>query len=147
MATALNALLTQVFAHSTDWRFKLLKNWPQIVGHLHTKMRIEKMSEDTIFLGVYDSSWMAELYALSRLLLKKINEALDQPRFVHVRFKLASVKQRSKIYKSKYSVNIARKPVLLNEKQRKALAVIKDPQLKEALTNFLARCEEQRCIE
>ena len=66
MAMPLRTVLDALFENTTDWRFAIIKNWPQIMGTLHTKVHIEKITDDTLFLGVSDSHWMTELRFLSR---------------------------------------------------------------------------------
>ncbi len=151
MAIPLRPLLDALFKDNDDWRLIIIKNWPQIMGALHTKVCIEKISEDTIFLGVYDSHWMAELHLLSRLMLKKINAALDRQRINYVRFKLAQKKQfdplaRIEMVKKGSVLDAAQaNPVVLNAVQLHALSAIKDPQLQDVLTKFLVRCKGQQC--
>ena len=54
-----------------DWRFKLIKQWPAIIGSLHEHVRLERVEKDVLILGVYDVHWMHELYALSNTIDRK----------------------------------------------------------------------------
>lgn len=68
--------LTSLFQKSNDnqfWKINLLQNWPKIVGNIANKVMIYKIHKDTITLGVFELCWMQELYTLSPMLLKKIN--------------------------------------------------------------------------
>ena len=55
MATEIKDLITSLFEQHHDWKFQLLKNWDSIMGNLATKVKLEKIQEDTLVLGVYDS--------------------------------------------------------------------------------------------
>ncbi|MGC2310996.1 MAG: DUF721 domain-containing protein [Candidatus Babeliaceae bacterium] len=85
-----------------DWRWRLLTHWQEVVGPLHTHMRLEKIDNDIVFIGVYDSHWMQELFMLSRDLLHTMNAKLDKPHINHLRFSLVdqrSVKNKNKVHK------------------------------------------------
>src|SRR5690349_13440966 len=79
--------------NNNSWQLHLIKNWSSIIGKLSTKVKLEKISNDTIVLGVYDSCWMQELYLLSDELLKKINSKLDEPKIKQIRFKQIGFKK------------------------------------------------------
>ncbi len=129
-----------------QWKIKLLKKWPQIVGPLAHKVIIEKIYQELIVLGVYDSCWMQELYLLSTTLLQVINQNLDQPRMKQVRFKLIG-KTRDKKKK-----NVAENhtndmpPIKLTPTEQNALNRITDPHLRSALQAFLIRCYREKKI-
>jgi hypothetical protein len=144
MTVPIKNVLEQVLKEYTDWRLVLIQQWPIIMGGLHTKMRIEKICDSTIFLGVYDSSWMAELHLLSRLIIKKINGALATPQITQVRFRLAHQAKRPAL-RAKVEKQAPRviAPVVLTPEQSKALSAVKDPQLQELLKRFLARCQAE----
>ena len=104
---------------------------------------MEKIHEDTLILGVQDSCWLQELYLLSNMLLKSINQTLDQPRIKHLRFKTIGIKKEKQ-----RRVNVKKErcfiPVVLNSCETKALQEVKDPELKKALENFLIRCYQEK---
>ncbi len=127
------------------WKIKLLEQWPRIVGPLASKVTIEKIYEDAILLGVYDSSWMQELYLLSPTLLQTINQNLDQPRIKKVRFKLIGKKKNKKtttIAKPKNKVQT----ITLTNVEQATLERIEDPQLRSVLEKFLIRCYREKRI-
>lgn len=134
----LKNILQNYLEHETDWKLKLIKHWPEIIGNLSNKVTLEKVTDDSILLGVYDSCLMQELYLLSPVLLSSINKKLDQPRIKQVRFKQAGRKKVKKIVEKK--INVPLKEVHLSSREKDALVAIEDPALREALKAFRIRC-------
>lgn len=128
--------------NNNSWQLHLIKNWNSIIGKLATKVKLEKISNDTIVLGVYDSCWMQELYLLSDELLKKINSKLDEPKIKQIRFKQIGFKKAAIVKPRKNHFEF--KKVHLSPKELYALKKISDPQLEEALKNFLVRCYSEK---
>jgi hypothetical protein len=144
MARSLKNLLHGVFKNE-NWKVKLLSEWDTIVGNLADKMRLEKIDDQTLFIGVYQSSWMQELYLLSNVLKKTINDHLGYNHVKHLRFKYASKKIITKQPVKKTIPQLKpRKPITLSGQEQQALGVIKDPELKQALHGFLSRCHHQK---
>lgn len=143
MARPIKTILPTLIADRESWKFTLLSNWPKIIGNLSNKVCLEKVQDDTLVLGVYDSCWLQELYLLSHLLITTINQHLDQPRIKHLRFKKAA---RPKVKKesSSHKKNAAHYPVILKLSEKAALKRIQDPQLREALERFLIRCYKEK---
>lgn len=141
MATILKNLLNNFFHPQKDspWKVQLLMQWEKIIGRLSSKVTLEKMYEDTLVLGVYDSCWMQELHLLSPLLIANINANLDRPRIKTLRFKLIALHKEKKptITKAEPAVTINR---MLSRTEEKALHLIEDPALREALKKYLLRC-------
>lgn len=125
-----------------NWKLTLLSQWSAIFGPLANKVHLEKIHDDTLILGVVDSCWLQELYLLSPLLLTTINETLDQNRIKQLRFKTIGIKKQKQSVAPKKIV--AKKEVTLTQGEREALKNIKDPQLENALKNFLVRCYQER---
>jgi flagellar biogenesis protein FliO len=143
MALSIKTLLQDILNNSDNWQLQLLKKWPTIVGTINTKVQLLKIQNDTLVLGVMDSCWMQELYLLQAVLIKKINENLDQPRIKKLRFKtIGIVKEREKNQVTeKKGIN---KTVKINYKEQEALKAIKDPQLQKLLHDYLIRCYQER---
>lgn len=142
MAFDIKTLLKPYIQANNEWKFKLIQDWHAIMGSLAHNVSLEKVTQDTIVLGVSDSCWMQELYLLSPVLLQTINQSLDQPRIKHIRFK--QVGRREKIQKKQHSLPLNNpQKVVLNAKQEKALARITDQTLRSALESFLMRCQEE----
>jgi len=125
-----------------DWKASLLANWNAILGNLNGKVRLEKIEEDTLTLGVYDACWMQELYLLTPLLINTINKSLDQPRIKNLRFKRSGTAKKNVAVRTPEKK--ALRAVTLSEKERDALKNIKDSQLSSALEQFLIRCYQEK---
>ncbi len=135
-------LLKPYIQSHDEWKFKLLQNWKQVVGTLAHNVSLEKVTNDTVILGVHDSCWMQELYLLSPMLLQTINQNLDQPRIKHIRFK--QVGRREKQQKNPGAPQpYTPKKIPLNAKEEKALTRITDEKLRSALESFLIRCQQE----
>jgi hypothetical protein len=137
----LKELLQTLINPNNSWKTDLLYRWKDIIGALHSKVRIEKIQNDTLILGVFHSCWMQELYLLSPLLIKTINEKLDQPHIKQIRFKQVSLKP-SKI-KADTSKTISTKKISLSKTEERMLEKITDPALREALKAFRIRCYQE----
>ncbi|MCK5633099.1 DUF721 domain-containing protein [bacterium] len=143
MAQSLKNLLPSVLKQEGSWKINLLKNWPTILGNLKTKVLLEKIQDSTLVLSVNDSCWLQELYLLSPILLKTINEKLDRPRIKRLRFKQAGIKKVKTKQATRKKIKPC-KPVELSSKENKALQTIDDPQLQKALKQFLVRCYHEK---
>ena len=143
MSIHIKTLLKPFIKNQTDWKLKLLEQWESIMGKLAQHATVEKIYQDTIIIGVYDSCWLQELYLLSPTLLRTINQHLDQPRLKQIRFKhtkrTAHVKKNSEEKKE-----VVHQEVVLNSMEQTALKRIEDPTLKQALKSFLVRCHQER---
>lgn len=141
VATLLKDILDSIIRPENNWKTKLLNAWQEIIGPLDNKVRIEKIYDDAILLGVFHSCWMQELYLLSPLMIKKINQKLDQPYIKQIRFKYCGTK-KEKLNK-KITATIIKKKVELTKKDESILAKITDPALKDALKAFRLRCYQE----
>jgi Dna[CI] antecedent, DciA len=143
MAIYLKEILPALINPEKSWKTDLLYRWNEIIGPLHNKVRIEKIYDDTLILGVFHSCWMQELYLLSPLLIKTINEKLDQPYIKEIRFKHVGVKKLKKKGTTS-TISKQKKEVELSKEDEYALAQIADPVLREALKAFRIRCHEEK---
>lgn len=139
MTKPLKYLLQGVFKNE-GWKLQLLSEWNSIVGNLADKMRLEKIDNNTLIIGVYQSSWMQELYLLSTVLLKTINQRLKHPYVKRLRFKHAAPQKKEAIKIPKKNIIVKQPPIVLSEKETQALEKLKDEGLKMALHTFLSRC-------
>ena len=139
----MHQLLNFVIAKTENWKIQLLQQWPSIIGDLANRVTLESIAKDTLVLGVYDSSWLQELYILSPVILKMINANLDQPYIKRLRFKQVAKKTRKKIMNNNQITQVIRS-VPLTKKEELALTHIKDDALRMALKKFLFRCQQER---
>lgn len=137
MATHLKELLQTLINPHNNWKTDLLYRWKDIIGPLHSKVRIEKIHDDTLVLGVFHSCWMQELYLLSPLLIKTINEKLDQPYIKQIRFKQVVLKKNTT--KTSAVKMMQKKEVFLSKNDERTLQKIADPALRDALKAFRIR--------
>lgn len=127
--------------HQKSWKFNVMNQWNTIMGSLSTKVSIYKIYNDSITLGVSDSSWMQELYLLSNIIKQKINNILDKPRIETIRFHFITNQiNTKKIAQTPQCVAIKERPLTTREK--KALEKINDPELSQALTRLLQKCHQ-----
>ena len=143
MAKEIKHILPHIMGKTNDWKLQLLANWPSIIGPLSSKVQIEKIEKDTMILAAEDSCLVQELYLLSPLLLKTINETLDQPRIKNLRFKSAGIRKVKKRIKDENKPEYNKIPKL-SASENKVLEKIKNPQLQQALKDFLIRCYRER---
>ena len=146
MAHEIKEILKTVFKNKNNWKIKLLQQWPHILGSLATKVRLEKICGDTLVLGVYDSCWLQELYLLSPVLLKTINEKLESTHIKRLRFKQAGIKKIKKSRENKKRSE-QKKEITLTQRERDALTKIKDPGLGKALEGFLMQCHRSKDLK
>ena len=132
--------LLQPNSQQEAWKINLIKNWSTIIGSLHEKVSLQKINSTSVVLGVYDSSWIQELYLLSKLILKKINSNLDRPRIETLRFQC--IEKKGPILKKKSAPIKQAKIIDLKPLESLALKKIQDPQLSQALQGFLIKCQQ-----
>ena len=143
MSKAIKDLVPLILRDQDNWKITLLRNWPTIFGPLSERVSLERIQDDTLILGVQDSCWLQELYLLSAMLLKTINQQFDTPRIKQLRFKTVGNKKTASPPKQTKKI-WPTKVVTLNPKETHALKNIKDEQLAAALKNFLIRCYQER---
>lgn len=132
--------LLQPSIQKEAWKINLIKNWPTIIGSLHEKVSLQKINATCVVLGVYDSSWMQELYLLSKLILKKINNSLDRPRIETLRFQC--IEKKEQVTKQQTVTPRSEKKITLKPQEISALQKINDPKLSQALEGFLRKCQQ-----
>ncbi len=143
MAQPIKQLIHAVFDQPDNWKIDLLRNWDSIIGNLNTKVYLEKITDDTLVLGVTDSCWLQELYLLSHVILQVINEKLDRPRIKQLRFKKIGIRPvKKQTYTAPKPRTRTKRP--LTQKEQRALTHIKDAQLQQALEDFLIRCYQEQ---
>jgi len=127
--------------NNDSWKLNLLTNWNSIIGNLHTKLKLEKIHEDTLIVSVNDSCWMQELYLMSNIIINNINKALGQHRINKLRFKLTQEKIKKIYIPQKKELE---EKINFNSKEMIALTKIEDPHLSQVLEKYLIRCYRQR---
>ena len=139
MSKPLKNLLESIISPESDWKIALLSRWQEVVGGLKTKVRLEKINDDTLIIGVYDSAWMQEIFMLSNVILQKVHKVIGKDKIKKIRFKLVDEKKLFEYINKTNSKNLD-KIFKIEPKFKKALENIKDTQLQSALEKYLIQC-------
>lgn len=136
------------FFKEEAWKIKLLSQWETIVGGLSNKMRIEKIDHNTLLIGVYHAAWLQELYSLSQVLKRSINDHLGNEYITVIKFKHATKQKPSPSIqepkKEEGKKQVYTTTIMLQTHEKTALEKIKDKELQTILHNFLTRCYYQK---
>ncbi|MFA6527380.1 MAG: DUF721 domain-containing protein [Candidatus Babeliales bacterium] len=138
----LPSLLAHLIPAEHRWKIELLKQWDSIIGPLKEKVIIDKIQDNVLILGVVHPAWAQELLMFMPLLKQKINACCDKERITVIRFRfIDKATLHSKIAgiqtKKRKTTAPPFKHGTLNNAETKALAGIKNPNLREALEHFL----------
>lgn len=135
-----NILDTLLAQHQEDWHWYLVKNWTTVVGTLSARMRLEKVADNMLIVGVYDVRWMHELHMLSPVIIRTINEKLGGNFVQKIRFSLVEKKiKKDKLPTKQTSLGVA--PFL--PRHAVALSQVKNKDLHEALKKYFERCMQR----
>lgn len=142
MAQDFASILQKLLNERINWQHQVIADWAQIIGPMHQRVRVEKIENDILILGVFDAAWMHELSMLTDVLKDKINRFLGAPYIKSVRLRRVAPHQRTK-----RTVNAAPKrslpPKPLSIHEQTSLRAIRDPELKKTLVAFRDRCFNQ----
>jgi hypothetical protein len=139
MPRLIKELIEHFLTHNTsDWQLRLMRQWPDMVGNLHTKMSLEKIEGSVLKIGVYDSHWIPELFMLTPTMVRAINHKLGGTYIASMRFSLKEKKQKSA--QRPVTPSIVYRKVVLTTQQQQMLTTIKDDDLRSALKEYLIRC-------
>lgn len=144
MFYSIQQIIPDILNTDKNWRNTLLKNWSFIIGQLNCHMRLEKICDNTLIIGVYEPQWMQELFLLSKVIIDQINTNLGHKYITNLKFKLVekiTPNTKNTLNITNSSINkISKKENVLNLHQQNALSKIEDEQLKESLYNFFLNC-------
>ena len=145
MSTHIKTLLSPLLQKKElSWKITLFKKWPEIMGTLAQHVTIEKIEDETIILGVQNSSWLQELYLMGPTILATINQSLDQHQFKSVRFKQRGLQTPRKKKNERTTPSFWTAPVTISDTEQKALDRIEDEALKKEMHAFLVRCHREK---
>lgn len=139
MIVPVKNILDTLLKPDSDWKLQLFSQWPVIIGSLRTQVRLEKIVDDMLIIGVYESHWLQELFLLSRLIIATINKQLGHAYIKQLRFKLIEPDRVSE-RKEKVSSVLKKNSRTMELKELEALKALKDDQLGAALQGYYARC-------
>lgn len=135
----LKELVNYVFPVQSDWRLLLVRLWPELVGDLHERMRLERIKGDVVIVGVFDACWIHELFMLSPTLITLINERLGG---MYVRKLHFILTDRRVLLSRQKKIEIAghkKTGISMGSRHQQVLRTIKDEQLQKILETFFYR--------
>lgn len=147
----ITVLVDQLLVQSQqNWHIKLRAEWHVIMGDLAKRARLERVQGSTVIIGVYDSHWMHELHALSRMIVQRINGAL-QPHYPQG-FMITCLRcvwvtkrviknQNVSVGTLKASVLRQKKP---SQKALKSVQKVDNKELQDSLLAYFQRCEYEK---
>lgn len=142
----LHTLLDSFLEQSDNrWQVKLRADWQIIMGDLSKRARLERINGTTLVIGVYDSHWMHELHALSRMILARVNNALtaDYPAdFMLTALRCVWVEQKAPRATKPMKVPEAPKKIRISQEIMHYADRVNSDELKQALLDFYVRCRQ-----
>ncbi len=146
----LTQLVNQLLSRTEhDWQIKLRAEWSTIMGDLSQRARLERINGSTVVIGVYDSHWMHELHALSRMMLHRMNSALHKlypEGFTLTAIRCIWVVRKSPGAKARQGNTqqgpepVSKKPSL---KALKAVEKLASKELQDGLLAYYQRCKDE----
>jgi len=148
MVKPIGNLLSHVIPKKHIWKIKLFGHWDSIIGNLKGKVKIEKITDTSITLGVSHSAWAHELYLLSPILKKKINKVLQEDKIKKIQFRVVAFKQKPMQVHTKKSTKIKeriKKEYSLTIIEQNKLLSLESNDLTRLLEKFYIRCNKTTC--
>jgi len=145
MARHIKNIFSTVIPQYESWKINLIEHWNTILGDLYEHVTLINIKDNRLVLGVYDAVWLQELYILSPVLIKTINDYLGSDYVANLRFKNIGYKkkQRNITTKTSHSTRPKTCKPLLSSQEQTALIAIGDSELRNALERYLIRCKEK----
>ena len=122
------------------WKMQLITDWPLIMGNLHVHARVEKVYDQAVLLGVYDTCWVQEMHLLSNIIIKKINHHLGGAYINQIRLKYVQKHEFRNIMSINQASTTSQRAI--SPQEAKVLLTITDPELRNAMQAFLMRCND-----
>lgn len=144
MSKIVGQILANLIPNEYLWKIKLLNSWESVIGNLKGKVRIEKITETSLMLGVTHSTWAQELFLLSPMIKKKINRLLKEDKIKSIKFKTVKLdkKTQNQPEKPKYPRQQQRQTeYCLTISEHNKLKLINNSELADALEKFYIRCK------
>ena len=140
MSKRIGSILTTIIPQDHAWKVKLLGRWESIIGNLAPKVRIEKINRSSLVLGVCHPTWAQELYSMSNMLKKKINDELREEKIKSIHFKIVQFKTKQ-LSQQNLKKQLAQQEHCLNIMQHSHLQTIPNEELRHVLKRFYFRCK------
>jgi hypothetical protein len=147
MAQQLNIFLRNLFPIEHRWKVALFNQWRDVVGDLHNRVILEKITEDTLIFRVCHASWAQELHLLSATITAKANAILDHKRIKHIRFRLEPTHEEKKTLVAEKNLDHLRQqnilPLCMSFQEQQRLKSVENKELRDELALFYIRCKRQ----
>jgi hypothetical protein len=143
MSKPIGSLLTNVIPAEHLWKLKIFGCWKSIIGNLQNKVRIEKISDTSITLGVTHATWAHELFLISPMIKNKINEALKEEKIKSIHFRIVPFGQKNSKSKKTERITILEEHNL-SIIEHSHLEKLKNKDLANILAQFYIRCKNQK---
>jgi hypothetical protein len=148
MSKNVGQLLVDIIPEKHQWKMDLFQQWNSIIGSLADKVRIERIKDDQLILGVTHPAWAQELFLMSHVIKQKVNNALDHERIKNIQFRTIDFEAERKVRAKKKNTcdpgDIICNQVVLNDKEQQKLLNIENNDLRKVLEKFYIRCKKQR---
>lgn len=142
MPKRIGTFLTTIIPDEHIWKIKLFGYWETIIGNLKEKVRIEKITNNSLTLGVCHPAWAQELFLLSPMLKEKINSYLKENRIKNIQFKTVTFTSVPPKIRTKQTQMHNQKEYCLSITEHSHLQTIQNTELATALEQFYIRCKK-----
>lgn len=142
------SILTKIIPEDHRWKMTLLIQWPTIIGALHDKVRIEKIEDCTLYLGVEHPSWAQELSFMTIIMRKKINTALGEERIKQIRFRVINREKQkpqkaAPVLEQTSLTEQTSATIALNDREKQSLASIRCLSLRNIIEECFIRSKNR----
>ncbi|MBU1008052.1 DUF721 domain-containing protein [Candidatus Dependentiae bacterium] len=145
MPKRIGTILTNIIPNEHLWKIKLFGYWETIIGNLKEKVRIEKLTETSLTIGVCHPTWAQELFLLSPMLKQKINTYLQENKIKNIQFKTVRFTTPKTSHQSKQdslTEKTYRTEHCLTIIEHSKLQLMKNTELAQSLEQFYIRCKK-----
>lgn len=146
MPKVVGKILVDIIPEQHLWKIKLFHHWNSIIGNMKGKVRIEKLTENSLVLGVCHATWAQELFFLSPMIKKKINTLLKEEKIKNIRFKTVTFESQKKCIQPKKDFMQPKTQKSLEHcltiTEHGTLEAMNNAELATALEQFYVRCKK-----
>lgn len=144
MSKPIGSFLTKIIDQEHVWKTKLFGQWNSIVGNLKGKARIEKITDNSLTIGVCHATWAQELFLLTPIIKKKINKILKEEKIKKINFRTVKFEKKSSFTKATAD---REKRAKKNRQKEHNLSITKGANLENVGCNELAQALEEFYIK
>jgi len=142
MSKPIGNLLSAIIPKKHAWKIKLLGQWEKIIGNMKGKVRIESIKENSITLGIAHSTWAQELFLLTPILKKRINNVLEEEKISKIQFRTVPFNKKKPAPKKTHKSKPIEDQQSLSIIEHSRLLSIENKELTNALEEFCIRCKK-----